>query len=328
MSENGEENDEPVVQLSKRKIRKNTYWGKLDKALDEYKNALIIGVDFVGSNQLQQVRIALRGKAEILMGKNTMIRKIIRDKMETNPALEGLLPYIKGNMGFAFCKAGNSINDIRKKIKEFVVPASAKTGVLAPVDVRIPAGPTGLDPGQTNFFQTLNISTKISKGAIEITNEVHLVQKGEKVSASAVALLNKLNLKPFSYGIEVTTVYEDGAVYDAAVLDLSEDDLINKFCGAANALSAISFQIGQVNTCTVPHSFGRAFKMLCAICIDTEYMFDELKAAKEAAAAGPAPAAGGAAPAAKAAVVEEEEEEEAAPAMDMFGGDDEPAADY
>jgi large subunit ribosomal protein LP0 len=319
--------EEAPVMLSKRKIRKNTYWAKLDKALDEYKNMLIINVDFVGSNQLQQVRLALRGKCELLMGKNTMIRKIIREKMEKNPALEGLLPFIKGNMGFAFCKA--DLNETRKKILEFVVPAAAKSGTLAPVDVKIPAGPTGLDPGQTQFFQTLNISTKISKGAIEITNEVHLIKKGEKVSASAVALLNKLAIKPFMYGIEVPTVYEDGSVYDASVLDLSEDDLIDRFCGAANFLSAISFQIGQVNSCTIPHSFGRAFKMLCAVCIDTGYMFDELKEVKEAIAAGPATGGAGVAAAPAAAAVEEEEEEEA-PMADMFGEAEaeEGAADY
>lgn len=321
-----EENTKP---LSKRAIRKNTYWAKLDKALDEYKNLLIVGVDFVGSNQLQQVRLALRGRCEFILGKNTMMRKIIREKIEANPKLEGLLTYIKGNVGFVFCKDGEDINKIRKEILTFIVPAGAKTGVIAPCDVQIPAGPTGLDPGQTNFFQTLNIATKISKGAIEITNDVKLITKGEKVSASAVALLNKLNVKPFTYGITVDVVYEDGSTYSAEVLDLSEDDLLDKFLGSCSLLAAVSFQIGQVNTVTLPHSLGKAFKLICALTINSEYMFDELKAVKEAVAAGPGPAAGGAdAPAAAAAVVEEEEEEEAAPAMDMFGGGDDDAADY
>merc|ERR1711911_566767 len=62
------------------------------------------GADNVGSKQLQQIRRSLRDHAVVLMGKNTMIRKAIRGHLETNPALERLLPHIKGNVGFVFTK--------------------------------------------------------------------------------------------------------------------------------------------------------------------------------------------------------------------------------
>jgi len=320
---------EEVKELSVKKQRKNAYWAKLESAINEYENILIITVDFVGSKQMQRVRSAIRGQGIVLMGKNTIMRKVIRDNMEKNPKLANLLPHIKGNMGFVFTKG--DLNQIRKKVSEFKMPAAAKSGVIAPVDVSIPPGPTGLDPGQTSFFQTLNVATKITKGSIEITSSVRLCTAGEKVTASAVALLSKLNIKPFEFGIEVPTVYEDGSVYDASVLDLSTDDLVNMFCGAVAKLAAISFELGHINAATIPHSFGRAFQMLIAIAIETDYDFEELKAVKEALAnpgAGGGAAAGGDAPAAAAAVEEEEEEEEAAPAMDMFGGDEEEGEDY
>lgn len=317
---------EEIKELSARKIRKNTYWAKLERCFEEYKNILIISVDFVGSKQMQEVRMAIRGKGVILMGKNTIMRRVIRNNLDKNPKLEGLLPLISGNMGFVF--TNGDLNAIRKTVIGFKMPAAAKSGVIAPIDVTVPPGPTGLDPGQTSFFQTLNISTKIVRGSIEITGEVKLCTAGEKVTASAVALLSKLNIKPFEFGIVVTNVYENGSVYDAAVLDLSPEDLVNKFCGAVAKLAAISFEIGEINAATVPHSFGRAFKMLAAIAIETDYEFEEMKIVKEMLAnpgafAGPAAAGAGPAAAAAAPEPEEEEEEEAAPAMDMFGGDDE-----
>ena len=64
------------------------------------------------------------------------------------------------------------------------MPAGAKAGVIAPIDVKLPAGPTGLDPSQTNFFQTLNIPTKIVKGTIELTTEQTVCQAGKKITAS------------------------------------------------------------------------------------------------------------------------------------------------
>lgn len=319
------------IVVNKTKVRKNTYWKKLQACVDEYKHCLVVGVDFVGSRQMQEVRMAIRGEATMVLGKNTIMRKLIRDNAKENPKLLALLPYIKGNMGFVFTNA--DLNKIRKVVSGFKMPAAAKAGVIAPIDVTVPAGPTGLDPGQTSFFQTLNIATKIAKGCIDIVSDVRLCTAGEKVTTSAVALLSKLGIRPFEFGITVSTVYEDGAVYDAAVLDLDQNDLVDKFCGAFAMLAAVSFEIGEVNAATVPHSFGRAFMQLASLAIAAEYDFDAMKAVMDALAAGPSSGAGGdagaAAGGAAAAAAVEEEEEEAAPAMDMFGGGDEAAdGDY
>jgi len=326
---------EPVVE-NKKWVRKSSYWEKLNAALDEYKNILIIGVDFVGSKQMQQVRKTLRGKGIVLMGKNTMIRKVLRERAEKDEALAGLLPYVRGNIGFIF--TNGDLNGLRSIVTSNKVPAGAKTGVVAPIDVIIPPGPTGLDPGQTSFFQTLNIGTKIVKGAIEMTSSSKVCTKGEKISASAVALLSKLNIRPFQYGITVDTVYENGSAYSVKVLDLTDADLVQMFAGAAGRLAAVSFALGYINQATLPHSFGRAFKTIVSLALATDYHFDELKAVKEAAAAAPvAPAGGGGGgkaeekgagkAAAKAPEREPEPEEEAAP-TDIFGGGKKGGSDY
>jgi len=157
--------------------------------------------------------------------------------------------------------------------------------------------------------------------------------KGEKITASAVALLNKLNIRPFEYGITVETVYENGATYSVKVLDMGDNDLVNMFTNAASRVAAISFALGYINQVTLPHSFGRAFRMICSIALETGYDFDELKAVKEAianpGASAPAAAAGGAQKAAVAAKEPEPEpEEEAAPAVDLFGGGKAGGGDY
>jgi len=319
-----------VIVENKKWVRKTAYWTKLNAALDEYKNILIIGVDFVGSKQMQQVRIALRGKGIVLMGKNTIIRKVFRERAEKNPALEGLMPYVFGNIGFVF--TNGDLNALRQIVTANKVPAGAKSGVIAPIDVVIPPGPTGLDPGQTSFFQTLNIGTKIVKGSIEMTVASKVCTKGEKITASAVALLNKLAIRPFEYGITVDTVYENGATYSVKVLDMSDNDLVNMFTSSAARVAAVSFALGYINQVTLPHSFGRAFRMVCALALQTDYDFDELKAVKEAIANPGASAA----PAAKdekkvAAKVKEPEpepEEETAPAVDLFGGGKKAGGDY
>jgi large subunit ribosomal protein LP0 len=309
-----------VASLSKKRTKKHFYRLKLLNLFDEYKSFLIVGVDNVGSNQMQKTRIALRGRAVVLMGKNTLMRLVIREKMKTIPSLEATLPYVKGNMGFVF--TNENLNDIRKVILENKVPAAAKSGAIAPVDVFVPPGPTGMDPGQTSFFQALNIATKIARGAIEIIDTVHLIVKGDKVSSSAVALLNKLNIRPFSYGIEVLQVYDNGSIYDAAILDLDEDSLLQKFMNAVGKIAALGISVGYPSTASVPFQMRDAFKKICALGLEAGYEFKELNDLKSGAAA----AASSSASAAKEEKAEEKEEEseeessEGGMGFDMFGG--------
>ena len=82
-----------------------------------------------------------------------------------------LSPVCRGNIGFIF--TNGDLGHVREVIEKYRVPAPARVGAIAPSDVFVPPGPTGADPGQTSFFQVLQIPTKIAKGQIEITNEVH-----------------------------------------------------------------------------------------------------------------------------------------------------------
>jgi large subunit ribosomal protein LP0 len=226
--------------------------------------------------QMQKVRLALRGKGIVLMGKNTLIRKIFRDLIEEgNTKLEALLPAVVGNMGFVF--TNHNLAEVRKLILENKVPAAAKPGSFAPVDVFIPPGPTGLDPGQTSFFQALNIATKIVKGAIEIVNEVHLIKKGDKVTMSHVALLDKQNIKPFFYGFKVTDVYEDGTMYSADILDMNQEALLGKFLSGVRQMAAISLAIGYPTAASISHSINFAFKKILALSLATQFEFPESK---------------------------------------------------
>uniref|UniRef100_A0A3P9LZ40 Large ribosomal subunit protein uL10 n=1 Tax=Oryzias latipes TaxID=8090 RepID=A0A3P9LZ40_ORYLA len=145
---------------------KSNYFIKIIQLLDDYPKCFIVGADNVGSKQMQTIRLSLRGKAVVLMGKNTMMRKAIRGHLENNPALEKLLTHIKGNVGFVFTK--EDLTEVRDLLLANKVPAAARAGAIAPCDVTVPAQNTGLGPEKTSFFQALGITTKISRGTIEI----------------------------------------------------------------------------------------------------------------------------------------------------------------
>ncbi|OXA59014.1 60S acidic ribosomal protein P0 [Folsomia candida] len=296
---------------------KANYFTKLVQYMDEYPKCFIVGADNVGSKQMQQIRIKLRGTAVVLMGKNTMMRKAIRGHIENNPALEKLLAHIRGNVGFVF--TSGDLGDVREALLENKVRAPARAGAIAPGDVIIPAQNTGLGPEKTSFFQALSIPTKIAKGSIEIVNDVHILKEGDKVGPSEATLLNMLNISPFSYGLQVQMVYDSGSIFEPKILDIKPEDLRASFMAGVRNVAAVSLQIGYPTVASVPHSVINGFKNLLAVAAVTDITFKEAETVKEfikdpskfaAVAVAAAPAAGGSPAKAAAAKVEEPEEEE------------------
>jgi len=258
---------------------KSNYFVKLINLLDEYPRCFMVGVDNVGSKQMQKIRIALRGHGEVLMGKNTMMRKAIRGHLDNNPALEKILPHIKGNVGFVFTKG--DLTEVRQIIMDNKVAAPAKAGAMAPDVVKVPPQNTGLGPEKTSFFQALNIPTKISKGTIEILNEVKLLSPGDRVGASEAMLLNMLNISPFTYGLLIEQVYDSGTVFEPSILDITDDDLRKRFMEGVVNLACVSLAMGYPTIASVPHIIVNGFKNLLAIAAATEIEFKEATTIKE-----------------------------------------------
>ena len=75
---------------------KAVYFDKLKGLLDGHKSIFIVTVDNVSSQQMHEIRHALRGSAVVLMGKNTMVRRAIKGFVAEFPEYERLLPHVKG----------------------------------------------------------------------------------------------------------------------------------------------------------------------------------------------------------------------------------------
>lgn len=262
------------------------------------------------------------------MGKNTLMKKCIRNYIEKTgeSKWESMLEELVGNVGICFTTA--VLTELRDKIAEFKVPAMARPGLVAPCSVTIPAGPTGMDPSQTTFFQTLNIATKINKGSIEIIETQEVVTEGKKVGASEATLLQKLGIKPFSYGLVLLKVFESGSSYVPAVLDLTDEDLIKGIQTGISQVAMFSLGANYPTIVSLPHTIINAYKTVLAVAVATEYTFPFAEKCKAYLAdpsafvceAAPVAAAAGApaAAAAKAPEPEAEEEEEEDMGFDLF----------
>merc|ERR1712196_596161 len=254
---------------------------------------------------------------------NTQMRRVLRKLEEQGKEeLEKVRQVCRLNVALVF--TNGDLKEMCEKIQENKMPAAARAGALAQSDVIIPAGPTSLEPTMNDLTQALNISSKISKGNIEILNETHLLHKGEKVDASSAALLQKMDILPFAYGLEVQHVYDNGAIFAPAVLDISKSDIIARFHQGAKNVAAVSIELSMPTAVSVPYSLMMAFSNLLAVAAETDFTFkqaEEIKAylADPSAFACAAPAAGAAAAAAKKS--SSDDDDAGAPGGGLFGDD-------
>ncbi|KAK5944121.1 ribosomal protein P0 (A0) (L10E) [Knufia obscura] len=304
---------------------KAVYFDKLKGLLDEYKSIFIVSVDNVSSQQMHEIRASLRGEAVVLMGKNTMVRRAIKGFVADFPEYERLLPHVKGNVGFIF--TNGELKETRDKILANKVAAPARAGAVAPADVYIPAGNTGMEPGKTSFFQALGVPTKIARGTIEITSDLKLVEAGAKVGASEATLLNMLNISPFTYGMKVVQVYEEGNTFSPDVLDIEESQLLKALASAITTITTISLAANYPTLPSVIHSIINAYKKAISAAIEIDYEWEAIHELKDRianpdayAAAAPTAAAADTSAAPAAAKEEEKEEEKEESEEEGFGG--------
>lgn len=282
--------------------RKQQRYARLDELFASYDKVLVVKCDNVRSQQFHQIRISMRGKAQMVMGKNTLMKKVLKDRAKGGTDRDKLLlqrfvaeDLLKDNVGLIFFTG--DVDAIVKAIEKNKVQAPARAGAISPVDVIIPPGNTGLDPNQTSFFQTLNIPTKISKGTVELLREVKILSVGQKVQNNEATLLSKLKINPFFYGLEILKVYDHGSVFGMDVLNMTEEVKSEKAVEAVTNVVALSLALGIPCAASLPHFAARAFQSLMALSLSTTQSFTEFggaalkEAIKSGKATGPAPAA-------------------------------------
>merc|ERR1712096_258504 len=69
-------------------------------------------------------------------------------------------------------------------------------------------------------------------------------------------------------------------MYDPAVLDISDDDIINSFAQGIKNVAALSVETGLPTVASVPYSILLGFANLLAVAVETDYTFKQAEAIK------------------------------------------------
>lgn len=213
--------------MSKRKIRNRKVIKQLCTYFLKYNQVILVDLNNCSNEQIQTARIAIQQSekpGEFIVGKNTIINKALKwltsepekgtkefedhSKWARKESLKSLVKEIQGNVGIIF--SDEDYSSIKEKIEKKQLRVAAKVGAESPTDVFIPPGPTNIDVGKVSVFQKLNVATKAVRNMLEIQKEVHVLKKGEKVTANAAELCRLMDIKPFVYKLTMTRVWLNG----------------------------------------------------------------------------------------------------------------------
>lgn len=77
--------------------------------------------------------------------------------------------------------------------------------------------------------------------------DVELIKAGSKVGASEATLLNMLGISPFTYGLVLEKIYDDGSMLDPEILDITPEQLRSSFMKVTGTgITIESIMVSQV----------------------------------------------------------------------------------
>lgn len=190
--------------------------------LKKYRVLGIASLHKVRAAQLQEMRKKMKGIAHIKVYKNTLVERTLEEAGKSGE-VKKLKEFIQGSNAYIF----TNYNPFKLAflLEKNKVKAPARAGDIAPTDIIIPAGNTGLPPGPIiSQLNALGIPTRIESGSVWISKDAIVAKKGTVIDENLASILSKLGIKPLELGLSLKAAYDDGIVITGDELKLSLDE--------------------------------------------------------------------------------------------------------
>ena len=276
-----------------KKDNKVHVYDKTQEFFKKYKNIIIADVKDISTDKIQKIRheIISLGETETLCGKTTVIQKSLHDMKE---AAKGDLPKhlpIKELEDFIEAMPGihllliftnRDIAEIASITGKYIIEKQAKPGQISPVEIIIPAGPTGMDSSQIDYFQALKIPTKVMRNQLEITTATKILTVGQKITLSEINLMKKFNIKPYKHQMKIKKLLLNGKLYGEEILKVTNDYMKTKLEQGIKNVLGFSLAAHIPTQASAPHMISNAFRNICALSLGTNVLIDATKNMKDA----------------------------------------------
>jgi large subunit ribosomal protein L10 len=188
--------------------------------IESYASVGVVGVAGIPSRQLQNMRRDLHGSADVRMSRNTLLRRALT---EVGEGYEDLADYVSGQV--ALIGTNDNPFGLYQQLEASKTPAPINAGEVAPNDIVIPEGDTGIDPGPfVGELQQVGAEARIMEGSIMVTADSTVLETGGEVSDELANVLGELGIEPKEVGLDLRSVYSEGVLFEPDELAIDVDE--------------------------------------------------------------------------------------------------------
>ena len=255
-------------------VWKKEIYDDLIELLNKYSVIAVADLQKVRSSQIQEIRKKLRGKAELIVAKNTILRKAAEKAAGQKEKVNQFADSLTGSKVLIFTQMNPYELIIFLNKNKVRVPA--KGGDIATGDIMIPGGNTGLQPGPViSEFNEAKVQTRIEGGSIFVAKDTIVVTKGDVIPVKTASLLSKLGMKPMEAGLSLSYAYDNGLVLGPNDLAFDLDKMRADITSAARMAFGVAVEANIMLPETAPMIISKAYRQAVAVSVEASFFTKE-----------------------------------------------------
>lgn len=252
-------------------VWKKEIYDDVTELLKKYSVVAVADLQKVRSSQIQEIRKKLRGKAELIVAKNTILRIASEKIAAEKKGIDKFADALTGSKVLIFTQMNPFELIIFLNKNKVRVPA--KGGDIATGDIMIPGGNTGLQPGPViSEFNEAKVQTRIEGGSIFVAKDSVVVEKGEVIPVKTASLLSKLGMKPMEAGLSLSYAYDNGSVLGPNELAFDLDQMKADFSSAARLAFGVAVEANIMLPETAPMIISKAYRQAVAVSVESGFL--------------------------------------------------------
>ena len=255
-------------------VWKKEIFNDLIELLNKYSVIAVADLQKVRSSQIQEIRKKLRGKAELVVAKNTILRKAAEKAAGQKEKVNQFADSLTGSKVLIFTQMNPFELIIFLNKNKVRVPA--KGGDVATSDIMIPGGNTGLQPGPViSEFNEAKVQTRIEAGSIFVAKDTIVVTKGDVIPVKTASLLSKLGMKPMEAGLSLSYAYDNGLLLGPTDLAFDLDKMRADITSAARLAFGVAVEANIMLPETAPMIISKAYRQAVAVSVEAGFFTKE-----------------------------------------------------
>jgi large subunit ribosomal protein L10 len=284
-----------MSQTTVKKLQRSNYpqkkvelYDNLQRLAQSYSVIALSKMTKVRSAQLMSIRKKFRNEIKIITIKNKVAQRSFEKIFNDVKGIELLNKELEGQCALMFTNLNPfKLNLTFDKNKIFL---AAKGGDIAPNELVIPAGNTGINPGPVlSEFKESKVPTKIDQGTIWVSKDTVVAKTGDVISQKLAALLSKLDIKPIEAGIAVNFAISEGLEFKEKDLKIDLDEHIQELTKSFQNALSLAVESVYINKESLPFILSKAKQHAISLSMESAYLSPdttELVIAKASSIAG------------------------------------------